>query len=68
VMGTTLRSRPMAEKRAIAAALRPVVLPMCETGQIKPIIYEILPILQAARAHEILNARANMGKIILTLP
>jgi NADPH2:quinone reductase len=66
IFGTTLRSRPHAEKHAMVAALRPVVLPMCETGKIKPIIHEILPISQAARAHEVLQSRANKGKIILT--
>lgn len=34
-------------------------------GEIKPLIHEVVPLAEAAKAHEILEARAAIGKILL---
>ena len=43
-----------------------VVLKLIEEGKIAPVIDEIFPLKEAAKAHERMEARQNFGKIILT--
>jgi len=66
VMGTTLRSRPLAEKIAIAEAVREQVWPLFAVGKIKPVTYQQLKLSEAPVAHRILESRQHIGKIILT--
>ena len=63
--GSTLRARPPAAKGLIAAALKEHVWPLLENGAIKPPVQETLPLEQAARAHEILEANEVTGKLVL---
>lgn len=65
VIGTTLRSRPLAEKAAIVAAVREKVWPMIEDGRVRPVVHTVLPISQAAAAHELMESSAHIGKIVL---
>jgi putative PIG3 family NAD(P)H quinone oxidoreductase len=63
--GSTLRSRSVREKGAIAAALEREVWPLLKSGQVKPVIHAVLPLDQAAEAHRLLESGAHIGKIIL---
>lgn len=65
ITGSTLRNRSAAFKGAIARSLHSQVWPKIETGEIAPVIHTTLPLTDAARAHEILEANAVMGKIVL---
>ncbi len=65
VTGSTLRSRPVAFKAAIAAQLRERVWPLIGSGAIKPVIYKTYPLAQAAQAHALMEAGAHVGKIVL---
>lgn len=65
LMGSTLRAQPVANKAAIANALRKKVWPLIETGKIAPVIYKALPLAQASEAHAILKGGAHIGKVIL---
>lgn len=65
VAGTTLRSRPAAEKAAVVAAVREHVLPMVEDGRIRPVIHDRLPLADAARAHDLLESGDAFGKVLL---
>ncbi|WP_417828292.1 NAD(P)H-quinone oxidoreductase [Thalassospira sp.] len=65
LMGSTLRAQPVANKRAIASALRKNVWPLFESGKIAPVIYKTVPLEQAADAHAILKGGAHIGKVIL---
>ncbi|MGQ0664004.1 MAG: NAD(P)H-quinone oxidoreductase [Pseudomonadota bacterium] len=67
VTGSTLRPRSVAEKGAIAAALRAKVWPLVERGQIKPVIHATFPLAEAAAAHRLMEADTHIGKIVLTL-
>lgn len=67
VAGTTLRSRPVAEKAAIVSAVREQVWPMLEDGRIRPVIDETFPVEEAAKAHERVAANAHLGKVVLTV-
>jgi NADPH2:quinone reductase len=63
--GSTLRIRPPHEKGAIAAALEREVWPLIDAGTIKPVIDTVVPFAQAAKAHELLERGAVIGKVVL---
>ena len=66
-MGSTLRPRTVAEKGAIAAALREKVWPLIEAGQIRPVMDSTYPLVEAPRAHARLETSEHIGKVVLTL-
>jgi len=63
--GSTLRARAIADKGAIADALRENIWPRFESGEIKPLIHTALPLAQAAEAHTLMESSAHIGKIVL---
>ncbi|MGX9675202.1 NAD(P)H-quinone oxidoreductase [Mycobacterium sp. HM-7] len=68
VIGTALRSRPVdgpSGKAAIIAELAQHVWPMIADGRVRPIIGAELPVEQAAAAHQLLQAGAVSGKVLL---
>ena len=65
IVGSTLRSRPVAAKSAIMDSLKEVVWPKLETGQIKPIIECVVQIEDAETAHEIIAGNETFGKVVL---
>ncbi len=67
ITGSTLRPRSVAEKGAIAAALREQVWPLFESGAIAPVIYRTFPLRDAAAAHQLLESGVHIGKIVLTV-
>jgi putative PIG3 family NAD(P)H quinone oxidoreductase len=66
--GSTLRPRSVAEKAAIAAAVRREIWPLVEQGRVRPIIDRVFPLNEARAAHERMETSAHMGKIMLALP
>ncbi len=65
--GSTLRSRSVADKGAIARAVEERVLPMIATGRVKPVIDSTFPLSQAPAAHARMEASTHIGKIVLTV-
>ncbi|MBC7203899.1 MAG: zinc-binding dehydrogenase, partial [Pusillimonas sp.] len=65
--GSTLRPRPVAFKAQVARSLREHVWPLLESGKIKPIVHATFPLEEAARAHAMMEAGEQIGKIILTV-
>jgi len=65
ITGSTLRPRTVEEKGRIAAALRTEVWPLFERGAIRPVIDRVLPLVQAAEAHRVMEAGDHIGKIVL---
>jgi NADPH2:quinone reductase len=65
ITGSTLRPRSVAFKGAIAAKLQQRVWPMIEAGKIKPVIYQVFPLEQAAAAHALMESSNHVGKIML---
>lgn len=68
IIGSTLRSRPDAFKGQLLANLVQTVWPLIEQGQIRPRIYQTLPITEAEAAHAILQRNENIGKVVLRIP
>lgn len=67
IIGSTLRSRPLKTKAQILAGIVRDVYPKIEAGEVKPTIYKVLPITEAAAAHDILYRGENVGKVVLTI-
>ncbi|MBX3554094.1 MAG: NAD(P)H-quinone oxidoreductase [Pseudolabrys sp.] len=65
--GSTLRSRSVADKGAIARAIEQQVLPLIAAGKVKPIMDSTFPLREAAAAHARMESSAHIGKIVLTL-
>jgi len=65
ITGSTLRSRNVAEKGAIARAVHKEVWPLIESGQVTPVIHATFPLAQAAEAHRLMESGSHIGKIIL---
>ena len=66
ITGSTLRSRTVEQKGAIARAVEQAVWPLMEAGKIRPEVYATLPLANAAEAHRILESGAHIGKVVLT--
>jgi NADPH2:quinone reductase len=64
-MGSTLRSRPGAEKAKIAASLKEHVWPLIAAGTVKPVLDSSFPLFDAAKAHARMETSAHVGKIML---
>jgi putative PIG3 family NAD(P)H quinone oxidoreductase len=65
VRGSTLRSRPLAEKAAVVAAVRTEVWPLVRAGAVRPVIQTVVPLAQAAEGHRLMDEAAHIGKILL---
>jgi NADPH2:quinone reductase len=63
--GSTLRSRSLAMKSDVARGLRNNVMPLLESGTVKPIIDATFPLEQARQAHELMESSSHLGKILL---
>jgi NADPH2:quinone reductase len=64
--GSTLRSRSVEDKAAIARAIEAKVLPLLAAGRVKPVIDSTFAFAQAAAAHARMESSAHIGKIVLT--
>ena len=67
IIGSTLRSRTPEVKAQILAELVKNVFPKIESGEVKPTIHAVLPIIEAEAAHDILYKGQNVGKVVLTV-
>jgi len=66
VTGSTLRPRPVAFKAKIAEALRKTAWPWLESGVVKPVIHQVFPAAEAAKAHALMETNQHIGKLVLT--
>ena len=67
VIGSTIRARNLETKNKVMEELSNKVLPLFESGQLRPIVYKALPFADCEKAHAIMEANENIGKIILYL-
>ncbi len=67
VHGTTLRARPHAEKSAIVAEVAERVWPLLgpDNIRLRPVVHARVPLAEAPRAHEMLEAGQVFGKVLL---
>ena len=67
ITGSTLRPRTVAEKGAIARALRARVWPLLEARTIAPVVHATCPLREAAEAHRVMEADTHIGKLVLVV-
>lgn len=67
LVGTTLRARPIEEKVALTQRFAREMLPLFDTGALRPIVDSRYPLEDAAAAHRHLESNATIGKVLLTL-
>jgi NADPH2:quinone reductase len=67
VTGSTLRPRSVADKAAIASSLLEKVWPLFGAGKVKPVIYKVFAIADAAQAHALMETSQHIGKIMLAV-
>jgi putative PIG3 family NAD(P)H quinone oxidoreductase len=65
ILGSTLRTRPVAEKAAIIRDFTRDALPHFASGRIVPLIHRVYPLAQAADAHRAMEASEHFGKLVL---
>jgi NADPH:quinone reductase len=65
--GSTLRSRTVAQKAAVAAGVRQNVWPLIESGKVRPVIFKTFPLAEAGEAHRLMETSNHIGKIVLTV-
>jgi NADPH2:quinone reductase len=65
--GSTLRSRTVAQKAAVADAVRQNVWPLIESGKVRPVIFKTFPLAEAGEAHRLMESSNHIGKIVLTV-
>jgi putative PIG3 family NAD(P)H quinone oxidoreductase len=63
--GSMLKPRDAAFKAVLAAEVEKNVWPLIARGAVKPVIYKVLPLVQAAEAQKIMEDGGHIGKIVL---
>ena len=65
LIGTVLRARPLEEKIAISRRFEREVVPLFESGDLRPVIDSRFALDDIAAAHERMESNANVGKILV---
>lgn len=65
LVGTVLRARPLEEKIALSRRFAAEMLPLFETGLLRPVIDSRFALGDIAKAHERMEANLNAGKILV---
>jgi NADPH:quinone reductase len=63
--GSHLKPRTTAFKAALAAEVEKNVWPLIGQGALKPLIFRVFPLQEAAEAHRLMESSGHMGKILL---
>ena len=63
--GSTLRTRSIEEKGALAQSVYQHVWPLFESGAVRVIVHQTFPLPLAAAAHRLMESSAHVGKIVL---
>ena len=66
-IGTTLRARPIEQKAAVSQRFIAELIPLFESGALRPVIDSRFPIDDIAAAHRHMEANANIGKILIDI-
>ena len=64
-IGTALRSRPLEQKIALSQRFRSEVIPLFESGALRPVIDSRFRLDDIVDAHRHMEANANVGKILI---
>ena len=65
MIGTTLRTRSLEEKIALARDFSERVIPLFDAGKLRPVVDRVLPFGEIRSAHELMHSNETFGKIVL---
>jgi NADPH2:quinone reductase len=65
ITSSTLRARSVEFKSSVAATLRQKMWPLLEAKKIRPVIFKVFPLADAAEAHALMESSGHIGKIVL---
>lgn len=65
ISATMLRARPLDQKAEIIAGVVRDVLPLFAVGAIRVVVDTVVPMAEAGRAHELVESKRTVGKVIL---
>lgn len=65
VVGSVLRARPLEEKAALAQRFARRVIPLFESGALRPIVGDVMAMSDIAAAHQRMEKNDTFGKIVL---
>ncbi|HTO54989.1 MAG TPA: NAD(P)H-quinone oxidoreductase [Myxococcota bacterium] len=65
IIGSTLRARPVAEKAEIVRGFRARFGAALESGKLHAVVDQVIPLADAQRAHDRVEASTHFGKVIL---
>jgi NADPH:quinone reductase-like Zn-dependent oxidoreductase len=66
IRGSVLRSRTAEEKAELTAAFSREMLGKFKTGELRPIIDDVLPMTEIQTAHTRMDANETFGKLVLS--
>ena len=64
-VGTMLRSRPLEDKISVSRRFAAEVLPLFTAGRLHPVVDRRFALDEVAEAHRVMEADANVGKLVL---
>jgi len=67
ITGSMLKPRDNDFKAGLAEDIERIIWPLVTNGKIKPVIYRVFPLADAADAHRLMEGSSHIGKIILKI-
>ena len=67
LVGTQLRARPLGEKIEVTRTFARHVVPLVEAGALRPVVERVMPLAEAAAAHQAMAGNEGFGKIVLAV-
>lgn len=67
IIGSTLRARSIQSKAAIMSSMQEKVWPRMESGEIEAIVDTVMPVKEAAAAHDLIATDNTFGKVVLAV-
>ena len=65
IVGTVLRARPLEEKISLAREFSERMVPLFESGKLKPVVDRVFPFEEIQSAHRLMESNKSFGKIVL---
>jgi len=65
IVGTVLRARPLEEKIALAREFSERMIPLFDSGRLRPVVDRVFRFDEIREAHELMESNQTFGKIVL---
>jgi NADPH:quinone reductase len=65
IIGSVLRSQSLEEKAALVQAFREKVIPLFESGEVRPVVDRVYSVGDVEEAHQFMKEGGHFGKIVL---